>query len=337
MKLRKRLRNQLKKHLKKRLRKRLVKQFFNLKFHLNLKRSNPKEIIWVVGDGRSGTTWVSNLINSRKQYRFMFEPFHPTLLPWIRKFIEFQYIRPDNTSRYFLNRGRAVFSGQLQHPHIDRHNQHKCHHGLLVKDIHANLFINWVDVQFPHVKKVMILRHPFAVALSKMRLNRWNWSQDPEIFFSQPELCRDYLTGFEHVTERADSLFERYILTWSILHYVPFQQLNNRQIHLVFYEELCTNPEQELSRLFSYLGEPTNLEPEIRAMLKTPSRTSRGHSAIISGADLINGWRKELTQEQVKRAVDILAVFGLDKIYNDSPSPDIQQAERLLDQGVETK
>ena len=316
------------------LRNGLVKLFVHLNFHLSLhlnsKRKKPKEVIWIVGDGRSGTTWVSNLINSRKQYRYMFEPFHPTLIPWTKKFMKFQYIRPNNTSKYFLDRGRVVFSGQLQHPRVNRHNLYKSHSGLLVKDIHAHLFLNWVDVQFPHVKKVMILRHPCAVALSKMRLKRWNWPQDPEIFFSQPELCRDHLSGYEHTIEKADSVFERYILNWSILHYVPFKQLNNRQIHLIFYEELCTNPERELSRLFSYLGEPTNLDPELKAILKTPSRTSRGHSAIITGADLVSGWRIELTQDQIKRAIDILVVFGLDRIYNDTLSPDIKQAERLL-------
>lgn len=325
---------------KKRLRRRLARLYyqtnFHLKLHLDPKGQRPKDIIWVVGDGRSGTTWLSNLINSRKQYRYMFEPFHPIMLPWMNEFKEFQYLRPDNTSKYFLDRGRVIFSGQLQHPRVNSHNMHKSRDGLLVKDIHGHLFLNWVDVQFPHVKKVLILRHPCAVALSKMRLKKWNWPQNPEIFFSQPELCQDYLSGFEQVAQKADGIFERYILTWAILHYVPLKQLTHRQIHLAFYEELCTNPERELSRLFSWLGEPTELDPELAELLKTPSRTSRGHSAIIAGTDLINGWRKELTPEQINRAMDILAVFGLDRIYNDALSPNTEQAGKLLGQGVGT-
>lgn len=321
-------------------RKCLVKLSYHLDFYFNLHlkpiRKRPREVIWVVGDGRSGTTWVSNLINSRKQYRYLFEPFHPTLVPWMNKYMQFQYLRPDTTSRYFLDRGRVVFGGQLRHPRIDSHNQTRNHGGLLIKDIHANLFIKWVDVQFPHVKKVMILRHPCAVALSKMKMKKWIWPQEPDIFFAQPELCQDHLSGFEHVTERAESLFERYILTWAILHYVPFQQLTNRQIHLVFYEELCTNSERELRRLFTYLGEPTDFDPDLTELLKTPSRTSGGHSAIVAGTDLIGGWRTELTPAQIERAIDILAVFGLDRIYNATLSPNMEQAERLLDRQVES-
>lgn len=321
-------------------RKRLAKLSYHLDFYFNLHlrpiRKRPREVIWVVGDGRSGTTWVSNLINTRKQYRYLFEPFHPTLVPWMNKFMQFQYLRPDNGCSYFLDRGRVVFNGHLHHPRIDSHNQHKNQDGLLIKDIHANLFLNWVDVQFPHVKKVMILRHPCAVALSKMKLKKWHWSQDPEVFFAQSELCQDHLAGFEHIAASAESLFERYILTWAILHYVPFRQLTNRQIHLVFYEELCTNSGHELSRLFTYLDAPTDFDPVLTEMLKMPSHTSGGHSAIVAGTDLIGGWRTELTPAQIQRAIDILAVFGLDRIYNDTLSPNIAQAERLLNRQVES-
>ena len=37
-----------------------------------------QDAIWLVGEARSGTTWVSDLINWDKRYREMFEPFHPT-------------------------------------------------------------------------------------------------------------------------------------------------------------------------------------------------------------------------------------------------------------------
>lgn len=304
---------------------------FQRSLHYSVTHTSPNEVVWIVGDGRSGTTWCSKLVNNRKQYRYMFEPFHPTSLPWLENFKKFQYIRSHDSSKKHLIRGNAIFNGQLQHPRINRHNQYENTSGLLIKDIHAHLFLNWVDVQFSHVKKVMILRHPCAVALSKLKLNKWNWPQDPEIFFSQAALCEDYLGGFGHLLEKATTQFERYILTWSILHFVPLQQLSRGRLHLVFYEELCTNPERELGRLFTFLGEPTDFDSELREIVATPSPTSRGHSAIVAGKDLISGWRKELSNEQIDSAMTILASFGLNKIYSEQLSPDIGQAERFLD------
>jgi hypothetical protein len=295
-----------------------------------IQRNPIKETIWVVGDGRSGTTWLADLINHRKRYRFMFEPFHPLRAERMRQFREFQYITPDNEDPNFYDAAQAVFSGQLRHKLIDNQNQYDSYSGLLAKDITANLFIKWVDVQFSRVKKVMILRHPCSVALSKLKLNRWNWPYNPATFFNQPQLCRDYLSGFEHVPAKLDNKFEKYILVWAILHYVPLKQLDNRQVHIVFYEELCTNPERELGRLFSYLGEPTTIDPGLWELLKTPSQTSREHSAIHKGKNLINGWRRKLTKQQVQRAIDILALFGLDRIYSDDLSPNREQAENML-------
>lgn len=325
--------------IKRRIKRNLKNQYYLFDFHVN-GRLNAKrkyqDVIWVVGDGRSGTTWVSSLINNRKKYRFMFEPFHPLEFPWMNQFKTFQYIRPENHSNYFLKRGRVIFNGQVQNRRINRNNQYPDSDGLLVKDIHSHLFLNWVDHQFPFVKKVMILRHPCAVALSKMRLNQWNWPQDPDIFWSQVELIQDYLSDFEYVMKKAQSTFERYILTWSILHFVPLQQLDKKRLHLVFYEALCTNPEHELHRLFSYLGEPTHFDPELRETFNTPSRTSRDHSAINTGNDLINGWRGDLTREQTKKALDILSVFGLDQIYDETPAPNIEQAERFRESRIGT-
>lgn len=326
--------------IKRRIKQNLKKQYYLFNFHVNGRFNSKrkyKDVIWVVGDGRSGTTWVSNLINNRKKYRFMFEPFHTIEFPWLDKFKTFQYIRPENHSSYFLKRGRVIFNGQMQNPHINRNNIYPQSDGLLIKDIHSHLFLNWVDHQFPTVKKVMILRHPCAVALSKMRLNLWNWPHDPDIFFSQADLIEDHLSGYEYAIKKAESTFERYILAWSILHFVPLQQLNKDRLHLIFYEALCTNPEHELRRLFAYLGESTYFDPELKETLHTPSITSRVHSAINTGSDLINGWQSELTREQIKKALDILSVFGLDQIYDETPAPNIEQAERFRENRAENK
>jgi hypothetical protein len=34
-----------------------------------------RNTIFLAGTGRSGTTWLSNIINYKNEYRYMFEPF----------------------------------------------------------------------------------------------------------------------------------------------------------------------------------------------------------------------------------------------------------------------
>ena len=149
-----------------------------------------KKVIWVVGDGRSGTTWVSNVINYHHRYRFMFEPFHPKFVGPAKKFKLFHYLRPEQHNNFFHNFAQSVFTGQLQHRRVDRYNRSYFFRGLLIKDIFANLLLKWVDVQFPTVRKVLILRHPCAVAVSKERLKNWTWMTDPRDFLVQGDLSR---------------------------------------------------------------------------------------------------------------------------------------------------
>jgi len=56
---------------------------------------------------------------------------------------------------------------------------------------------------------------------------------------------------------------------------------------------------------------------------------SRKNSAINSGFDLINSWRKTITTDQIQRALRILNLFGLDVIYNDGDLPLVEGNEVL--------
>ncbi len=50
--------------------------------------------ILVAGTGRSGTTWLADIISEQFKSRLMFEPFHPVLVPEYAEFNYFQYMRP---------------------------------------------------------------------------------------------------------------------------------------------------------------------------------------------------------------------------------------------------
>jgi adenylylsulfate kinase len=64
---------------------------------------------------------------------------------------------------------------------------------------------------------------------------------------------------------------------------------------------------------------------------RVPSELTRKDSAIITGDSLIDGWRKYITNEQIRRTVDILNIFGLDKIYSEESMPNIETACKILE------
>ena len=53
-------------------------------------------------------------------------------------------------------------------------------------------------------------------------------------------------------------------------------------------------------------------------------------SKIISGGSLLDKWRRNITDDQVTRACEILSLFGLDRIYGAESLPDVDAARAML-------
>ena len=286
---------------------------------------DPGAAIFLGGTGRSGTTWVSDIINFRNEYRYLFEPFYPQRVGLCRRFRYRQYLRPDNRDPAYVEPARAILSGRVRHRWIDSQNRKFIASKRLIKDIRANLLMYWMQANFPGVRMVLIFRHPCAVANSKLKLK---WSTHLEEFLEQDELMEDFLNPFRQEMEQARSDFDKHVFLWCVENYVPLKQFRHGELHLAFYETFCEEPRAEVERLFSFLDRP--MDDRILARLATPSAMTRRDSAIVSGGSLIDGWRKHIGDEQVKRAVEILRLFGLDKIYGQDSVPRVDQAYAMM-------
>lgn len=286
-----------------------------------------RDTVFVAGSGRGGTTWLAEMIlRLDGGYRYVFEPFFPARVPLARPFGYRRYVRPGDQPPELLDSANRVLSGWTRGPWTDRFNRRLVARRRLVKEIRANLFLGWLAVNFPQMPVILLLRHPCAVALSRMKLG---WRSRLEEFAAQPDLVEDFLSPVLEET-RLSTEFERHVFAWCVENLVPLTQLGRGQAHLVFYENLCQSPEEELRGIFEYLGSgPVKVPTEA---LRSPSAQSREESAVISGGDRIQGWQSELSGDQTRRATQILAAFGLDAVYGDSPLPDTRAAWRILEE-----
>ncbi|HEY5094315.1 MAG TPA: sulfotransferase [Candidatus Eremiobacteraceae bacterium] len=293
---------------------------------------DPNAAVLLACSGRSGSTWVSRVINYRNDFRMMFEPFREDLIPECIAFRLNQYIRPNDRSPEFLQPAKVVLAGRVRHDWIDRYNRRFFCQRRLVKDIRVNLFLKWLCVNFPHIPVVMLMRHPCAVALSRMALS---WDMDLQArFLSQPALVEDYLAPFAGEMARAGTEWERQIFAWCVENYVPLAQCVPNDVHLTFYEDFCRAPEAELGKFAGFLR--VRFDDHVRKEIATPSQTVRtnldgqGYSSIVSGDDVVGGWRREVSPQQIKRAVEIVRMFGLDRIYGEEPMPLPDAKERAF-------
>lgn len=74
---------------------------------------NTKNTIIVAGSGRSGTTWLGDILNYKNNYRVLFEPFHKQKtkewnVPYLRT-----YLNPEKEYPEYANKIKTILSGKV--------------------------------------------------------------------------------------------------------------------------------------------------------------------------------------------------------------------------------
>ena len=292
--------------------------------HVDPGSRDHRDSVFLAGSGRSGTTWVSEMINYRNGYRFIFEPFHPGKVRICKDFRRKQYLRPDDRREEYLGPAETILTGGLRNFWTDRFNKKLVARRRLIKDIRANLLLSWMRANFPGMPMILLLRHPCAVVASRLTLG---WRDNLAETMEQGELVEDFLLPMEAEIRAARDGFERHVFLWCIENYVPLRQFGPGEIHLAFYENFLTHPEDEVRRLFAFLSE--GFDARVYRTLRHPSPLGRRNEDSS-----VDAWRRSVTGSQLERAVEILALFGLDRVYGERAMPDPSGANALTMNGI---
>jgi hypothetical protein len=266
----------------------------------------------VAGTGRSGTTWLGDIICSQLSCRVMFEPFHSRYVKEFEGFHYFQYMRPEDDNERLHAYCRKVLSGRIRHRWIDREVDVFRPQFRIVKEIRMNLFLKWFSLRFPEVPIVFVIRHPCAVVLSRMQRG-WDADSDLASFLAQDALVEDYLADKMDVIERAQTAEQKHALVWCVSNMVPLQQFADSELALFRYERMIARPEDEVPRLFNSIGQ--EYAPAVFRALGRPSRSTPAGSAVMRGRQITSQWKNALGVRQIDSILAIVEAFGLGSLY----------------------
>jgi len=283
--------------------------------------------IYVAGSGRSGTTWLANIINYDKRYRSMFEPFDARYVAEAAPFSPALYLRATDDRAKYFEPARCILAGKVGNRRVDAGNRRLFRRQRIIKEIRGNLWLKWLRERFPEIPTVFIMRHPCGVVTSRMDLE---WSTLIPEYLSQSDLVEDHLEPLCAHLANAKSAFERHVFSWCIQQYVPLRQLKRGDVHVVFYENLCIDAPAEIARLFAFLGRRYDTRALRSVTLSSNTNWLNTTIKQKSGEDLASGWQRRVSVEQVKQATNILKLFGLDAIYDDNPLPKVKNLDPFL-------
>ncbi len=109
---------------------------------------------------------------------------------------------------------------------------------------------------------------------------------------------------------------------------VDVVRFRSGEIHSAFYKNICTKPEQEIDNISRFLGKP--YEQKAFDAVGVPSTLCRTESLIPSSNSLIENFKNHITDKQIKKAVEILGLFGLNRIYSEDSMPLVSGGEQNL-------
>lgn len=230
--------------------------------------------IFVIGTGRSGTTWLGEILNAHRNITATIED--PVIFDYVTK------IALDTSLK-----------GELFHKLLKRYNINHCLAGPnhYADKSHPLLWIaEDVYEAMPESRFVGITRDPYATVASMLKhegilswIYDWEKYPIPNPFLGITVNNAKYYGGL--------SLAARCALRWQS-HTHKLQELSaklNDRYLLLQFEEVIQNPETELIRLQSFLQLQ---EPFTQPTIKR---------------DTLNRWRSELTNYQLQEISEIIS------------------------------
>lgn len=271
--------------------------------------------IFVVGDGRSGTTLLGELLNPGRIYMEMFEPFHPHFNEPLKGYPLYPIITPDETADHFDAYAHAVFTGQYYSGRTHGQNTNALYHGVMIKDIFSQLCLKRIRIQYPALNMIFIMRHPFATSLSKFKKNDWIWMREPEEFFQRPKV-QQQLLPYSDLLNTSNNQWRKYLLIWCVVHHLMLQQINRDDVHVVFYEEILLRPWELLEELFTKLGSQSVFLENKEEIQKTLTTGNVCTKEIKESTDeMLEGWKSEISEADQEWGWMVLQRFNFDQVY----------------------
>ena len=298
-----------------------------------ISNSRLSESIVVLGFGRSGTTWLSDIISKSLGGMLLFEPLHPAVFD---RSTEYCYRSEFNKeqSEYLQLFLEAVLSGASEHRWLIRNHVGSPLHeiseeyiryvwansGVIgFKSIRANFMVDWfADRQVQKI--VYMYRHPLAVIASIIRRSRfweeYGWPFHWEAFVDRIPVELKAESSISNVLADLEGTVDQIAFMWGVTHRYVSGKLEAMGLPVFRYEDFYNKPFVAVRELLAYLGiDDPALHP---SYIFTPSmlthRTSHEFLTSFDTDSTIDHtvfWQNEITSAQAERVADILKGLGI--------------------------
>lgn len=283
--------------------------------------------IVLAGSGRSGTTWITNVLTALPGIQQIFEPLIPLWNAEVRQltgwgdqdpYFRAHYLRALERNDDWRDLLERVLTGRVRNYWTDYERTAWFPGRFLVKEVRANLMLGFIYEQFqPSI--IYLMRHPCAVIHSRLTAPT-PWHADAQDILRQEQLVEDYLRPWVREIERERDLLGAHAVWWAVENMVALQELSTRRHLRVHYEHAVLEPMHVASEMIRWLGES---EPSVQRLISRIQRNSRMSNRNVqysSSRDRLTHWQRQLSKDEQTRILGWAHRLGVD-IYGQNAMP----------------
>jgi LPS sulfotransferase NodH len=265
---------------------------------------------WLLASsGRSGSTWLGDMLAALPGVQAIFEPLDPRnsaryrqLMAWPAhapsSTLRRHYLRPSECAPQWADFWQQVLQGHVRTYLTDYDRTSFFPQRFLIKSIRANMMLGFVDEHF-HPPIIFLSRHPGAVINSMFYRVRASWPASAQAILRQEKLVADHLQPWVRQVEQVQDGFEAQALWWALENRVGSRQMHGREYFHIFYEDLALRPRQTMDALLRWLGAPPEALPQ--AMFQRLSRmtsVTQRQSVEDDAMKRLSAWQRELSTDE---------------------------------------
>lgn len=264
--------------------------------------------IWLISDGRSGSTWFSRLLASARPCHIEHEPVHPLFTPSLADEAQLPLPCDPVIESKLVPLFEAIRAGDHRTARFGESD--RCADGgLIIRDVFALMVAPRMVELLPWLRPVVILRHPCEVAASKCALSDWVWFSQVEML-ARDEVLLATFPQLPRLIVRARSPFQRYVLTWCVAHAFLLSHISSAQLEVVRYPAPADVAQKAVAKIMGCSPDETAFD---RAYVER-SPTDRPPDGRPLLTRLINP-RRAPGQAERQWSNTMLREFGLDQWF----------------------
>lgn len=295
--------------------------------------SNKLPTVFLFSSTRSGSTWLFELLLKSAKYRAVFESL-PELDDCLRKFKTPRIVLSNDSD---CDAADDVFVGvnesdeiNWKQDHANSRNIHLLTKGTLIKSTRANFCIEFIEKNIlpDNSRVIYLIRNPFDVIKSKIiRKNTDDgdlakkFSYTPEgIYNTDDPHFKAYFNRYEAIKNLVKDDIQIEAFVWCIENKWILDSIDNKKWHLVVYENLVTDFEQEFKKICEFVGIKYSKKIYSSRQVKSSTAFSGNKREFLKSStfsdpsSLLNNWSSYYTGTQVEEILEVLRHFEID--YN---------------------